>query len=180
MRSRSRPRIAGLVILSVLFNLNSSCSPRASLRLSVGSGARSAPSPPPRAIVHLLDIDPIELVSTGGDEQSPRAAEAYRAHPRLKELAGLMNARRQAAYSLGPDVFLFLDQSRPVWEPHVLRSAQTDAEGRAKLDDLAPGSYWLMCYCEEPGSEAFWSRRVMIEDGANEVALERSEALYSR
>jgi hypothetical protein len=128
--------------------------------------------------LHLLDIDPIDLVVTGADDLTPAGEQVYRAHPRLKELAKLMNARRQAAYSLGPDVFLFLDQSRPMWEPRIIESAQTDAQGNALLDGLRPGRYRLIGYIEAPGGEAFWDRQVVIEDGDNEVVLERGNALY--
>lgn len=131
-----------------------------------------------QATFHLLDVDPINLVMTGGDEHTPWGEEVYNAHPNLRELASLLSARRQAAYSLGPDVFLFLEQSRPLWKAHVIRSVQTDMAGNARLVDLKPGSYWLMGYSEMHEAGAFWVQQVDIKDGANEVVLERSNALY--
>jgi hypothetical protein len=166
MRNYLYSRILALLILSALLNLQCSCSTRTSLRLRVRP--RSAPvssTPPPRVTVHLLDIDPID-------------GEVYNADPKLKELAGLMNARRQEAYSLGPDVFLFLDQSRPIWEPHVIRSVETDGQGNARLDDLKPGRYWLMAYSQAQVRDAFWAQQLTVKEGDNEVVLEPGNALY--
>lgn len=161
-----------LVMLSSLFALHCSYPRTASLQLRV--------RPVSKVAVHLLDIDPINMVLTGGEEHTDLEAEVYRAHPRLKVLAGVLNARRQSAYSLGPDVFLFLDQSRPLWEPHAIRSIETNAEGDARLDNLKPGSYWLMVYSDVQEEEAFWLRQIMIKDGDNEVVLEPGDALYIR
>jgi hypothetical protein len=168
-------QILALVILSSLFTLHCSYSRPTSLRVRVRLDSGSVYSMSlERVAVHLLDVDPINLVLTGSEEHT----EVYRAHPRLKVLAGVMNARRQAAYSLGPDVFLFLDQSRPLWEPHVIKSMQTDAEGDARLDDLKPGSYWLMGYSEGQEREAFWIQQIMVKVGDNEIVLEPGNALY--
>ena len=170
MRNHSSLRILALVALSILFSLQCSCSRRISLRLRVQTDSTRQAA----LTAHLLDIDPIELVLAGADDQSPQGREVYRAHPKLEQLAGLMNARRQAAYSLGPDVFLFLEQSRPLWEPHVVATLRTDAEGRAGIDGLSPGNYWLMGYSEE----SFWVRPVAVREGDNVVILDRSNALY--
>ncbi|HEX6728985.1 MAG TPA: carboxypeptidase-like regulatory domain-containing protein, partial [Pyrinomonadaceae bacterium] len=139
---------------------------------SVGS------TPRPAVTFHLLDVDPIYLVMNGGLESMPQGGEVYKEHPRLKTLAGKLNARRLGGYSLSLDVFLFLDQSRPLWESHVIRSGQTDATGNAVLDDLAKGTYWLVAYSRASGGEAFWLQQIDIKDGATEVELLRSNALY--
>jgi hypothetical protein len=132
------------------------------------------------ATFYLLDDDPIYIVMNGGNEQTLQSADVYRKHPRLQVLAGKMNARRQGAYSLGPDVFLLVEQSRPLWEPHVIRSVQTDVLGHSRLDDLKPGSYWLMGYIQTEEQEAFWLQSITVKVGANEIVLERSNALYFR
>lgn len=176
MKYYPRLRILALLILSSLFTLHCSYSQQTTLRLRVrlDSNSGHSMSPEQRAF-HLLDTDPINLVLTASEEHT---AEVYRAHPRLKILAGVLNARRQSAYSLGPDVFLFLDQSKPLWEPHVIRSIETDAEGNARLDNLTAGSYWLMVYSEAPERQAFWLQQVMVKDGDNEVVLRPDNALY--
>nr|AIA14048.1 Unknown Function [uncultured bacterium] len=174
MRNPLFLQVFALVSLSILFSLQCSCSRGTSVILKVHTDSTREAG----VTAHLLDIDPINLVATGADEQSPQGQEVYRAHPKLKQLAGLMNARRREAYSLGPDVFLFLHQSRPLWEPHVIGSLRTDAEGEARIDGLKPGNYWLMGYGEARGSESFWVRPVAVKEGYNVVVLERSNALY--
>src|SRR5215213_7224469 len=179
MRNQASFRILALVALAALFELHCSHPNRASLRLKARPGSPPGDSTPLAGVtLHLLDIDPIDLVVTGVEDHTPHGERVYQDHPRLKELANLMNARRQAAYSLGPDVFLFLSQSRPLWEPRVIKSAQTDAEGNARLDGIKPGSYRLIGYIEAPGREAFWDRQVAVDEGDNEVVLESSNALH--
>ena len=170
MKNRLSLQILAFVSLSILLSLQCSCSRRVSLRLRVDTDSTRHEG----LTAHLLDTDPINLVMTGADEQSPQGQEVYRAHPKLKQLAALLNARRQAAYSPGPDVFLFLDQSRPLWEPHVIETLQPDAEGGAGIDGLRPGNYWLMARSEE----AFWVQPVAVTEGDNVVVLDRSNALY--
>lgn len=171
--------IVALVISAVLINLE--CSPwrRPSLQLKSRSHSSSGDSMPLSKITfHLLDVDPIYLVMSGRDEDTPQGVEVHSAHPRLKVLAGKLNARRFGGYSLSSDVFLFMDQSRPFWKAHVIRSGQTDMAGNARLDDLKPGSYWLMGYSQVRQAEAFWVQQVDIKNGNNEVVLERNNALY--
>ena len=155
-----------LGIILLLFSSGCSNSARPSLRLTVRMESASIDSSArANATFYLLDEDPIYLVMNGGNEQTLQAADVYRKYPRLQVLAGKMNARRQAAYSLGPDVFVLVDQSRPLWEPHVIRSVQTDGAGQSRLDDLKPGSYWLMGYSQTPEQEAFWLLSVTVKVG---------------
>lgn len=79
---------------------------------------------------------------------------------------------------MGPDVFLFLDQAKPVWEPHVSRSVETDGEGKAMLDNLKPGIYWLLARSQTQDRNTLWLRQVTIKEGDNEVRLDRDNALY--
>ncbi len=125
----------------------------------------------------LLDEDPIYLAmnKVPTDQQ---ATQVHQANPKLRVLAGKLNARRFGAYSLGPDVFVFLDQSRPLWESHVVRSVQSDRDGSSRVDNLKRGPYWLMGYKQGKETEAFWLQYVTITDGATEVVLERGNALY--
>lgn len=115
---------------------------------------------------------------SGEHENTPQGSEVYRTHPRLKILAGKLNARRFGGYSLSADVLLFIDQSRPLWELHVLRSGQIGLTGDSSIDNLTPGSYWLLAYSQVPGSESFWVQQVDINLGTNEVELQRTNALY--
>lgn len=129
------------------------------------------------ATFYLLDADPFALAmqvggGTGADEN------VHRAHPQLRTLAGLMNARRREAYSLSRDVFLFLEQSKDLWGPHVIQSVNTDLQGRAAFRQLKPGAYWVMGYVRAPGGEAFWLQPVAVESGVNRLSFNRNNALY--
>lgn len=128
--------------------------------------------------LYLLDADPILLAMAEVNERDAVQARTHREHPRLRMLASLMNARRFAAYRLGTDIAVVLEQSRPLWETHVVRTARTDARGRARFDNLAPGHYWLMCLSERDGGLAFWNPRVTVERGrAETIMLDQSNAL---
>lgn len=128
--------------------------------------------------LYLLDADPILLAMAEADEGDAVQVRTHREHPRLRMLAGLMNARRFAAYRLGTDIAVVLEQSRPLWETHVVRTARTDERGRAAFDGLAPGNYWLMCLSERDGKLAFWNPRVTIARGASEnIVLDLNNAL---
>lgn len=179
MKDLTRHRILALLMISVIFNLECSPSRHPSLQIKSRHHFSSGDSAHYSSVTfHLLDVDPFHLVMSGGDVNTPQGSEVYREHPRLKTLAGKLNARRFGGYSLGPDVFLFIDQSRPLWEPHVIKSGQTDTSGKASLDALTPGSYWLLAYSQTRGAEAFWVQQVDIKDGTNQVELHRSNALY--
>lgn len=133
---------------------------------------------------YVLDEDLIKLAMDTDDEATtaPLREQVFAAHPRLGALAGLMNARRREAYSLGPDVFLLLEQSRPLWEPHVIARARGDEGGRAHFGNLAPGVYWLMAETKarDGSGEAFWNLRVAVGRGENRLKLDESNALYFR
>lgn len=133
---------------------------------------------------YVLDEDLIKLAMDTGDAATPTPlrAQVFSAHPRLGSLAGLMNARRREAYSLSPDVFLLLEQSRPLWEPHVLARARGDERGRARFANLAPGIYWLMAETKtrDSSGDAFWNLQVAVGRGDHHVKLDESNALYFR
>ena len=128
--------------------------------------------------LYLLDADPILLAMAEVNEGDAVQVRTHREHPRLRMLAGLMNARRLAAYRLGTDIALVLEESRPLWETHVVRTARTDERGRAVFDGLAPGHYWLTCLSERDGKLAFWNPRVTVARARTEaVVLDQSNAL---
>jgi hypothetical protein len=178
MRNLSCPVILALVIASIFFDVACLSSRRPSLQIKLGQLASGDTMHRPAVTFHLLDVDPIYLVMNDGLESTPQGGEVYKEYPRLKTLAGKLNARRFGGYSLSPDVFLFIDQSRPLWESHVIKSGQTDASGNAVLNDLAKGTYWFVAYSRASGEEAFWLQQIDIKLGATEVELLRSNALY--
>lgn len=173
---RRRLALAAGAAAAVVALAAPSCSRPGTAAASLRVEARTERGPLAGATLYLLDEDLIRLASAedGGD---PLRAAVHREHPRLRLLAGLMNGRRLSAYRLGPDVRLLLEQSRPLWEPHVRRTARADERGRAAFDGLAPGVYWLMCLDERDGRVAFWNLWLPLERGAGEVTLDGRNAL---
>ena len=161
--------VALVVALVVVSEMNES---------SLVLDARTEPTRALRgATFYLLDEDPIRLAMVGEGDPSPLQAKVHGEHPRLRVLAGLLNARRREAYPLGPDVALLLEQSRPLWETHVVRSARTDERGRAVFEGLKPGDYWVMGSVGDGPALAFWDLRLTLRRGENHLLLDERNAL---
>ena len=175
---RLRPFIAAGVA-AALAVAPAACAPA---RASLGVEARAETAagevrPSAGAAVYLLDEDLIRLAMAEPGAGDPVGRAVHQRHPRLRVLAGLMNGRRLSAYPLGPDVRLLVEQSRPLWEPRVVRAARADEQGRAAFADLAPGDYWLVCLDERGGRVAFWNLRLTLARGANAITLDGRNAL---
>ncbi|MBA3321605.1 MAG: hypothetical protein H0T45_09225 [Pyrinomonadaceae bacterium] len=154
---------------------------RADVELNVQVPATADEREPRGAVTfHLLDADPITLAMRAGDDENEVSEMVHREHPKLRSLAGLLNARRREAYSLSSDVFLLLDQSKPLWQPRVVQTVSIDRLGHASFRRLKPGTYWIMGYVREPWAEAFWLQQLSVGSGATTVALNQSNALYSK
>ncbi|HYO91876.1 MAG TPA: hypothetical protein VEQ40_09575, partial [Pyrinomonadaceae bacterium] len=135
-------------------------------------------APAQRATLYLLDEDMMKLALVKEGEPNPLQEKVFRENPGLRSLAGLMNARRREAYSLGPEVASFMEQSRPLWQSHVIQAVATNTEGRVTFTDLKPGDYWLMGRVEmRGGGVAFWNLFVQVKRGETSVALEPANAL---
>jgi hypothetical protein len=127
---------------------------------------------------YLLDADPLRLLIDGDrTEGRALASQVSREHPRLEALARVLDARRRYAYPLGAEVGSFVEDARPVWERHVVQSAGTDREGRARFQNLRPGDYWLMGRAPTRGGLAFWNLPVRVERGSNQLSLEPDNSL---
>jgi hypothetical protein len=131
-----------------------------------------------RETFYLLDADMISLAMNEANERSPLRETLESEHPNLRMVARVMDARRRSAYSLGSEAIAFMENSRPLWESHVVGSARTDAQGRAVFENLKPGDYWLMGRTQEGGGAAFWNQRIIINRGENRIALDQNNALY--
>jgi hypothetical protein len=142
--------------------------------LSYPGGERT---PAQGATLYLLNEDMMKLALVKEGQPNPLQEKIFRENPRLRSLAGLMNARRREAYSLGPEVADFVEQSRPLWEPHVIQAGRTDDEGRATFKGLRPGDYWLMGRADTRGGVAFWNLFVQVGRGQTSITLERANAL---
>jgi hypothetical protein len=174
---RRRLSLAASLVAAVIATAATCSPPRRAGTASLHVEARTERGPGAGATLYLLDDDLIRLAMAAPTAADPAREAVHREHPRLRMLAGLMHARRYSAYPLGPDVKLLLEQSRPLWEPHVLRAARADDQGRAAFDGLAPGVYWLMCVDERDGRLAFWNLWLTLGRGANEATLDTKNAL---
>ena len=165
--------VAGLVWLAAAGLMRGSLLVEARINYSEGE-----PQPIAMAPIYLLDADMLKLAQGGEGRMSPLEERVFRENPDLGHLAGVMNARRREAYSLGPDVVPLMEKSRPLWEPHVRQRVQTNAGGRASFSDLKPGEYWLVCRSEtRDGGVAFWNLPVTVKRGENRIALDARNAL---
>jgi hypothetical protein len=134
--------------------------------------------PASRATLYLLERDMMKLALVEAGGPSPLQERVFSEHPKLRHLAALMNVRRREAYSLGPEVLQFVEQSRPLWQPHVLYTTETDMFGRAHFYNLKPGDYWLVCRAEtRGGGVAFWNLYVSLHRGEQTVTLEPFNSL---
>ena len=169
---------AALVACVVWLALRASASNTLAVEARVSDDAARGPEPVTDADLYLLDEDMLRLaLLKDGEPLTPLQEKIFREHPDLPKLAGVMNARRREAYSLGPDIFLLVEQSRALWEPHVKHTARTDQEGRARFSNLEPGDYWLMARARtRAGGAAFWNLPVTIKGGEY---LLRVDALYA-
>ena len=139
------------------------------------SGNRRSASP---ATLYLLDRDMMKLALVKAGEESALQQRVFAEHTGLRNLAAVLNARRREAYSLGPDVTLFVEQTEPLWQPHVIQTIQMDASGHATLGGIEPGEYWLMCRAEtEDKGVAFWNLPLTVNRGENKIRLEPFNSL---
>lgn len=173
------PGVVPLALLCAL--LCAGCGAAEPVRGSLAVEARIAVAGTTRPIkqetLYLLDADLIRLAMAETGAGDDAQAKAHREHPRLKMLAGLMNARRFSAYRLGPDIALLFEQSKPIWEKHVVQTARTDDGGRAVFEKVAPGDYWLTCLSERDGKLVFWNPRVNVGREPQAVVLDERNAL---
>jgi hypothetical protein len=152
---------------------------RASLQVEARvSDNHAEQRPASGATLYLLNQDMMRLALKEEGERSPPEEKAFRENPELRRLAGLMNARRREAYSLGPEISAFVEKSKPLWQPHVIQTAQTDGQGRAHFYNLKPGDYWLMCLTGTgDDGVAFWNLSVTLKNGENTLRLDPLNAL---
>ena len=127
--------------------------------------------------LYLLDADPIRLVLAKEGGGDPLREKLYREHPNLWMLAGVLDARRRHGSPLGAEVLTFMEQSRPLWETHIVQAVQTDSHGRAVFERLKPGAYWLMGRTATRVGVAFWNLHVSVKRGENKITLDQNNAL---
>lgn len=139
--------------------------------------SRGEPQAVKSTTLYLLDEDMMKLSLAKEGEMSPLQEKVYRENPKLRNLAGVMSARRREAYSLGPEVAAFMEQSKPLWQPHVIQRRETDADGSASFTELKPGDYWLMSLAETDGGVAFWNLSIRVEGAETSITLEPRNSL---
>ena len=64
-----------------------------------------------------------------------------------------------------------------VVEPHIVKRAKTDFNGRIAADNLTPGDYWIVGRAKTRVGEAIWMQKVTVGPGENKVLLDQKNAL---
>jgi hypothetical protein len=152
---------------------------RATLQVDASISGAEQPRASARAVLYLLNQDIFRLALPQGGELTASQERVFREKPELRNLAEVMNARRREAYSLGTEVRRFVEDSRPLWQPRIVQTAQADESGRARFSELEPGDYWLMMLVEtdSAGGVAFWHLPVSLARGENIVKLDPRNSL---
>lgn len=67
----------------------------------------------------------------------------------------------------------------PALQKHKVLDFSTDFQGRALLDDVKEGSYWIVCYYQTRGGFAVWDLPITIKKGANYIVMDQTNAAVS-
>jgi hypothetical protein len=67
----------------------------------------------------------------------------------------------------------------PVLQRHKVIGFSTDFQGRALVNEVKEGSYWIVCYYGTRGGFAVWDLPITIKKGANYIVLDQSNAAVS-
>ncbi len=63
---------------------------------------------------------------------------------------------------------------------HIVKTVTTDFTGKATLDPVAPGTYYLMAVASTPQSYAMWNMRLELKPGPFAVSLDQNNAIFAR
>lgn len=73
----------------------------------------------------------------------------------------------------------FGQRAFPALLPHKVMDFSTDFQGKAFLNDIKEGSYWLVCYYQTRGGFAVWDLGITIKKGANYIVMDQNNAAVS-
>jgi len=73
----------------------------------------------------------------------------------------------------------FSQRALPALLPHKVMDFSTDFQGKAFINNIKEGSYWLVCYYQTRGGFAVWDLAITIKKGANYVVMDQNNAAVS-
>lgn len=73
----------------------------------------------------------------------------------------------------------FGQRAVPALLPHKVVDFSTDFQGKAFVNNIKEGSYWLVCYYQTRGGFAVWDLGITIKKGANYVVMDQNNAAVS-
>jgi hypothetical protein len=73
----------------------------------------------------------------------------------------------------------FLEDAQKVIAPHLIKSGQTDFAGKAVIDAIAPGVYFVMGIAKTRGGFAVWNERCEARAGENSLTLDQNNAIIA-
>ena len=157
--------------------------------LSINPAAQAAPTfPAEKPLKTSLFIEAALVYSYGGAQPVARntfylvdkSAESILAE------AGLRSGRAEknlvttyamaSTYSLIPAQGAIAAQGARAIAPHIIKEVTTDFTGKAVIDDLKVGTYWIFSIVKTRGGFAVWNLEKAITEGENKVILDQNNA----
>jgi hypothetical protein len=134
------------------------------------------PQPVARTKFYLLDADPFSVKPA----ESPRNDLALTGCGILLLLKTAVD-KPQMLEGKNAKTFLgSVEASRPCWEGHLVKETITDFEGRAQLDQIRPGKYWLLGMTETRSAFALWNVPLVLPLTETKLLLDQNNAIYSK
>jgi hypothetical protein len=176
---RLNRRIISLVIFMLLCLYSVACSRAGSLQIEAQIiYSMGGPQPVARQTFYLLDTDLKEVARTGGDKEIK--AEDKVAVTSIAALVALLYVAESGQPFKKKAAMEAFIGSKPVWESHIVQTAETDFKGQAEFKNLTPRDYWIVGITETRSSVAIWNHKVTVKRGENKVMLDQNNALYSK
>lgn len=167
--------IVGLTVLSIL---GYSCAvfQKGSLDLDTGivynmGGAQ----PVARTEFSLIDADAEDILKNAGLSPNDLKAAGPGIAPGGGNLVGSLGFAAKFPDPYGD----FLSKATGTIKQHARYSVTTDFAGKAHLDGIEPGTYFIYGYTETRRGFALWNLKVDIVSGSNALVLDQKNASIS-
>lgn len=146
------------------------------LALEAGLVYRSGDvKPVARTEFHLLDKELAQLLQDAGVRPPEKSIIAGTGAGGNLAFSFALAAR----YNSLPDNQPFYLAAMEAIKPHIVKTVTTDFSGKATIDVVPAGSYYLMGISATPRGFAFWNLPVEIKAGQNSLVLDQNNAAYA-